>query len=174
MTVKQAIISAGLSVAQSGNDAFTGGPFWQASIDFAKTFGIGTIIDQIDRAYMAERTVASGANDDIDLAGVLTDVFGGVITMVKLVAIMIKNAPLNPDAVNTTGLKIGGGTNAFPLMTGTTPVITDVTPGGIFLMANPSLSGIGTVTAATADILRITNAAGAVNKYQIALLGRSA
>jgi hypothetical protein len=44
----------------------------------------------------------------------------------------------------------------------------------VFLLVSPGAAGIGTVTADTGDILRITNGSGANASYKIGLIGRSA
>ena len=117
----------------------------------------------------------NGANDDIDLTGVLLDVFGSIILNAKLVSLLIINAPkLAATGPNTTNLTIGGGLNPFlGFLGGTTPTIGPIRPGGFFHIGCGHLSGIGTVTAGTGDILRVANSAGATANYTIAILGRS-
>jgi hypothetical protein len=166
-------LDVNLTASQSGANAF-GGPYWNAAMSLSQAFQDGTAANKFDRLYMAQRTVATGANDDIDLNGVLTDVFGTTIAAVELVGIMIINKQKDGTA-NTTNLTIGAGSNPFVgFLGGTTPTLGPVRPGGVFLLMNPDASGLGTITAGTADILRIANSAGASNTYQIALLLRSA
>lgn len=165
----QGSINGGVAVKLAGSNAFSGGPFWNGSFDFALSFASGVAAGQIDMAYVAERTVASAANDDIDLAGGLTDALGVAITMAEVAAIVIVNKPKD-GTDNTTALTIGGGsTETVPL-----PAQPAIGPGGCLMIADPDAGGLFTVTAATADILRVANAAGASNKYQICVLGRSA
>jgi hypothetical protein len=134
----------------------------------------GTLAGQADLIFADERTVATGANDDLDLAGVLANALGGVLANVEIVAILLINKSKAGPA-NTTNLTIGGGTNPFiGFLGGTVPVIGPIRPGGVVLLACPADVGIGAVVAGTGDILRITNSAGASNTYQIAILGRSA
>ncbi|WP_434612077.1 hypothetical protein [Tabrizicola sp. M-4] len=134
---------------------------------------LGTGADQADILYMAQRTILTGANDDIDLAGVLTNAFGQVITAAEIVALFIHNQPIS-GADNTTNLTIGGGTNPVTgLLGGTTPTIGPIRPRGFMLLGNPGATGICPVTAGTGDILRVANSAGATINYQIAILARS-
>lgn len=134
---------------------------------------LGTGANQADRLYMAQRQVASGANDDIDLAGVLTDAFGTVITAAELVALFLINKPIS-GVDNTTNLTLGGGTNpVVGLLGGTTPTLGPIRPGQFVLMGNAGAAGLCAITAATADILRVANSAGAIANYQIALLMRT-
>lgn len=143
-------------------------------LDLTQTLADGTLANQADLIYAAQRSVTTGANDDIDLAGVLTDAFGVTITFAELVGILLLNKPIT-GAANTTDLTIGLGSNPFlGFLGGTTPTIGPIKPGGAFMLFAGDAAGIGTVTAATADILRIANSAGATNNYQIGIIGRSA
>lgn len=173
MTVNATIhMKAGVSLV--GSNAFSGGPNWSAEMELLQVFGSGTTANKVDLAYAAERTVSSGANDDIDLAGVLTDALGATITAAEVVAIAVVNKQRDGTA-NTTSLTIGGGSNPFVgFLGGTTPTITKIGPGAVLLLSSPDATGLGSVTAGTGDILRVTNAAGATNKYQIMILARSA
>ncbi|MBM3642237.1 MAG: hypothetical protein FJX15_13125 [Alphaproteobacteria bacterium] len=172
MTI-DATLKASISVSQAGSNAF-GGPTWSGAFEFLKNFANGVAADQADIAYVAERTVTTGANDDIDLAGVLADALGTTLTMAKLVAMLLINRQKDGTA-NTTNLTIGLGTNPFlGFLGGTVPTIGPITPGGVFMVSNPALAGLGSITGASNDILRVANSAGATNKYLIALLARSA
>ena len=53
----------------------------------------GTGANNGDILFMDQRTVATGANDDIDLAGSLSDAFGTTVAAAELVALFIINAP---------------------------------------------------------------------------------
>jgi hypothetical protein len=166
-------ISARLSpiITSSGN--FPGS--FQTLMEQALTLSDGVGADQADRFFYGERTVASGANDDLDLAaGNLLDPFGAVLTFAKVKTLLIINAP-RIGAPNTTNLTIGGGTNPVTgLLGGTTPTLGPMKPGEVLLRHASVLAGLCSVTAATADILRIANSAGAPATYQIAIIGTSA
>lgn len=162
-----------LSANQVGTGAFGNSAYWGATIEAALSFADGTTANKFDRLYVAERTVASGANDDLDLAGVLADAFGATITAAELAGIVVVNKAKDGTA-NTTTLTIGGGTNPFVgFLSGTTPAITKLGPGAVFVLISPDATGLGTVTAGTGDVLRIANSSGASAKYQIAILARS-
>lgn len=162
-----------LATSLAGSNAFSAGPFWSAVMSLTKSFASGTTANKIDIAYMAERTVATATNDDIDLAGVLADALGTTITAAELVGIFIVNEQLDGTA-NTTNLTIGAGTNPFVgFLGGTTPTLGPIGPGGCVLLMSPTATGLGTITAGTGDILRIANSSGATNKYKIAILARS-
>lgn len=157
---------------QTGPNDFGG--LFTPSILQSFDFGDGTTAGNADLLWMDERTVASGANDDLDLNGVLTNAFGQAVNMLEVVAILIINAPKSGVA-NTTNLTIGGGTNpVVGYLGGTTPTIGPIRPGGLRLLAETDAAGLCAVTAGTGDILRVANSAGASATYQIAILGRSA
>lgn len=145
----------------------------QTPIEALLTMADGTGADQANLIYLAERTVASGANDDIDLAGVLPDPSGVVQTFARIKTLMIINAP-KAGGVNTTNLTIGGGTNAVTgLLGGTTPTLGPMKPGEVLLRHASVAAGLCPVTAGTADILRVANSAGAAATYQILIIGSS-
>jgi len=172
MTVT-AEIFARLKATQRGGNDF-GGPAFTPEMEAVLQLTDGTTANKADILFMDERTVSASSNDDIDLAGVLSDAFGATITAAELVAVFIINAPRSGSA-NTSDLTIGAGTNPFVgFLGGTAPTIGPLKPGAQFLIAAGDAAGIGTVTAATADILRIANGAGASATYQIAILARSA
>ncbi len=134
----------------------------------------GTLANQADMIFADQRAVTTGADDDIDLAGVLTDAFGVTITFVEIVGILVINKPINGVA-NTTDLTIGLGTNPFlGFLGGTLPTVGPIKPGGAFMIFAGDAAGIGAVGAASSDLLRITNSAGATANYQIVIIGRSA
>lgn len=168
MTVT-AELYARLKINQTGSNDF-GGPSFQPVIETLIQLTDGVAANQANIAFADERTLASGATDSIDLAGVLTDAFGATIAAAEIVAILIINKPRAGSPVNTTDLTIGGGTNgvfatAFPLV---------LKPGAVLLAGAGDAAGIKIVTPGTADILTIINSAGAAAKYQIAVLARNA
>ncbi len=156
----------------------TGADDWpltaKVNVDHTVDFTAGTGANQFDINYMQERTVGDGANDDIDLAGVLSDAFGSTITAAEICALVILNEQEDGTA-NTTNLTIGAGSNPFQTIfaAGTTKTIGPIRPGGAFVLCSPAAAAWA-VTAGTADILRIANSAGAANTYQIAIWARTA
>lgn len=172
---KVADISVKLAASTEGSNAFSGGPHWSGAMEKVFSLTDGTTAGKFDRVYMAERSVAASTNDDIDLSGSLTDPLGTVITAAEIVAIMIVNAPQDPeDAANVSDLTIGAGTNPFIGFLGATHTIGPIKPGGVFFLGVSNAAGIGTVTAGTGDILRIANGAGGTANYQIGILARTA
>jgi hypothetical protein len=137
-------------------------------------FTTGTAAFQADLIYVKERTVLSGANDDIDLSGVLVRPLGGTLTAVEIVGIFIINAPSYGGVANTTNLTMGAGTNpVVGYLGGTAPTIGPIRPNGMRMLLETDVAGLCPVVAATGDILRIANSAGASATYRIAILARS-
>lgn len=172
MTVS-ATLTASFVASQAGFNDF-GGPNFAATVQDLLSFSMGTGAGQANLLFVDERTVASGANDDLDLNGTaLQTVYGVNIAATSLVGCLIINAPKTTSVANTTNLTIGGGTNAIStFMGGTTPTFGPLRPGGFLFFGCDAVGGVGAITASTADILRISNSAGASATYQIALLMR--
>lgn len=137
-------------------------------VEFIKTLTLtdGTGANQAKNHWHDQRTLAASATENLDLAGVLTDAFGAVITFTKIKAIFVFAA-----AANTNNVEVGGAAaNAFPFLKDVTDVMP-VRPGGIFLFTAPDVNGIA-VTPATGDILKITNSgAGTGVTYDILIIG---
>jgi len=163
-----ASISLKVSASESGAPS-VGAALWSGVIENALNFGNGTTANNVNLVYVAERTVTTGANDDIDVAGVLSTALGTSFAAAELVAIVLVNKP--ETGANTTALTIGGSTAGVP---GYTSAVESISPGGMYMVVSPDAAGIATVTGVTGDILRVTNGSGASNTYQIALLGRTA
>ena len=173
MPIISAKIKASIEVRQTGASDF-GPPMFTPTISGLVNLTDGTGAGMANIMWADERTVASGANDDIDLAGTLKDAFGVTVAAAEIVAILIINAPAS-GAANTTNLTLGAGTNPVAgWLGGTTPTLGPIRPGGVFLRAESDAAGICAVTAGTADILRVANSSGAAATYQIVIIGRTA
>jgi len=131
-----------------------------------ETFTPGTGNNQLDKLFHDLRTLADGANESLDLAGSLVDMFGATITFVKIKAMLIRNLSA------TQTLTIGGGSNPFINWVADATDMVKIPPNGMLLLVAP-LAGYG-VTTGTGDILKVANSAGAACDYQIALAGTSA
>ena len=168
-------IAVRIRSTQSGSSDF-GGPNFSPDFEAVIQMIDGTAANQADILFVDERIVASASNDDLDLAGVLSNAFGATITAAEIVAIAVINKPkATSAAANTTNLTVGAGSNpVVGYLGGTTPTVGPIRPGGVFLLASPDAAGIAAVTASTGDILRIANSSGAAATYQILILARSA
>lgn len=133
------------------------------------TLASGTAAGQADRVFTDTRTLAASATENLDLAGVLLDPFGAAITFATVKAIIIKAAAAN-NAANAVQVTRPA-TNGVPFLMAAGDGIA-LAPGYMFAWFG---SGTGvTVTAATGDIITVTNSAGtnSVN-YDVVIIGTS-
>lgn len=174
MTIASAELSIGFKASQSGGNNSFGSTYWNGVMSLIQGFTAGTTANKFDQLYMAERTVNASTNDDLDLSGVLTDIFGAAIAAAELVGIILINAPKAGSPANVSNLTLGAGSNpVVGFLGGPTPTVGPIKPGGCFVLMNPDATGLATITAGTGDILRIANGSGGAATYQIALLMRS-
>lgn len=134
-----------------------------------KELANGTGAGQADRVYAKSITLAASANQDIDLNGALLDTLGGPAVFAKIKAIAIKAREANTNNVVVGGAAANGFIGPFGAATHTIAI----QPGGMFVISAP---GAGwTVTAATADLLRVANSgAGTPVTLDIVVIGTSA
>lgn len=130
----------------------------------------GISANQVDWVYSETNTLAISGTKDYDLAGVLTDIFGAVITFARVKLVM-----LFADAGNTNNVILGGAaSNQFQGPFGAVAHTIACKPGGWLAFYAPDLTG-WPVTAGTGDLLRTTNsAAGTTVLYDIVIAGCSA
>lgn len=118
--------------------------------------------------YEDTRTVASSTDDDLDLAGVLTDRFGNTLTFAN-----IKTIRIEADAANVSNIVLGSD-NAAQVSTlfDLADAGLNIPPGGAIQIDVGATSTGYAVTATTADILTITNTDGSnTADYTIILIG---
>ncbi len=130
----------------------------------------GTGADQANLVWHDQRTLASGANEELDLAGGLTDAYGGTVTFAKIKAILITN----PDTAST--LIIGGAAaNGWTAMFADSTDKIVIRPGGRFYMEAADATGLA-VTAGSGDLLKIEHGAesSVAIDYKIAIAGVAA
>lgn len=158
-------IAVSLNVTQVGT-ADLGNPTVKAAITELFQFTAGNAaLGTADVMFKDTRTLAASGTENLDLAGVLVDAFGATATSAEIIAIYVKAA-----AANTNNVVIGNVTNGFVGPLGATGTYT-VSPGDFFLAT--SRAGWA-VTAATGDLLKITNsAAGTPVTYDVVIIGRS-
>lgn len=140
-----------------------------ARLEYSRTLADGTGTDQASIVWHDQRTIAAGGNDDLDLAGGLTNTIFGtpvVAAFSKIKAIVIVNT--NTSSGNL--LRVGGGPNPFtPPFVGGGAAQVEIGADSALLLANKKDGW--NVTAGTGDILRIHNPSGVSITYKIAILG---
>lgn len=141
---------------------------FQGFVDTVMQSGTGD--NQADKVFADTRTLASSANEDLDLAGgSLVDPLGAPVTFAKVKAIIVRAA-----AGNTNNVVVGGAAaNAFQGGFGAANDTHAVPPGGVFLASAPKAGWA--VTPGTGDLLRIANSGGGTSvQYDIEIIGTSA
>ena len=150
----------------------TSGSSAMSAIQFAVINGTGS--SQADLWFHDERSVTTGNNDNLDLAGVLINpITGAVLTFVEIRLILIRI--ISPDG--TKSLRIGpqGVANAWQGPWGGTGATVYDTVHDIFLRWNRYDGGLVTaVTAGSADLLVISNQSGVTVVYDVWIIGTSA
>jgi hypothetical protein len=133
-------------------------------------YSTGTGAGSADRIWHDQRTIAPSGTDDLDLAGVLTDVFGATVTFARVKALMVAAA-----SGNTNNVIVGNAaTNGFITWVGAATHTVTVRPGGFLALAASDATSYA-VTAGTGDLLRIANSgAGTSVVYDIVVIGASA
>ena len=140
----------------------TSGVTLTASRSPSITFTDGAGASAANKLYAATRTL-SGSSEDLDLAGVLADLFGGTLTLVRIKGLYIKNT-------GNANIVVGGdATNPWATLLNSTGTLT-LPPGAFILVGTPDATG-WTVTAGTGDILQVAGTSG--QSYEIAILGAS-
>lgn len=138
---------------------------------FTASLASGTGAGAADLLYVAQLTINASANNDLDLAGALQDVFGATLTFVR-----IKGVFMVPDATNTaSGFKVGAAaSNQFFGFFNSATDAEKVDKTGCFFKFRSDATG-WTVTSGTGDLLRVTNLDG-VNQLilNVAIIGCSA
>lgn len=126
----------------------------------------GTSSGQVSKEFTDTRTLGSGATENLDLAGSLTDALGATLTFAVVKAIEIRASSSNTNNVEVGGAATMGFVGWFKSVTD----IIVIPPGGQFCIAHP---GAGwTVTAGTGDLLKIANSStGSSVVYSIKIVG---
>lgn len=129
----------------------------------------GTAAGMADRVFTDTRTLSASATEDLDLAGVLTDAFGALITFAKIKALIVKASSGNTNNVN---LSRPAGATGVPIFLAISDGLV-IPPGYTFAWFG---SGTGvTVTAGTGDLITLTNGAGGTSvTFDVVIIGTSA
>lgn len=144
-----------------------------ANLEYEFDFADGTGNNQADKVFHDERTVAASDEDDLDLAGGLSQtIFGSSVTytFAKIKAILIRN--MNTTSGDDINLDSSVTNSILTLFSSSATSKIPIPANGVLLMTNPI--GGWAVTASTADILRIANGGSNSVTYRIVIVGTSA
>jgi hypothetical protein len=135
-------------------------------IDWSVGVANGTGSGQASQVYQDTGSLAGSASINIDLAGSLTNIFGATITFTKIKLFAIKAAAANNVANNLN--VAAGSANRFVWFLAVNDGVY-LAPGAWFIWYDPA--GVA-VTAGTADIITLTNAAGTNTiAYDVVIVG---
>jgi hypothetical protein len=164
VTAKIALyLNARLTAAPVGADI----PQFNADVAHILEFTPGTnAVDKADLFYRAVRPLAGSANEDLDLAGVLANVFGSVLVAAEILVLLIEAADANAANIRVGPAAANGFTGPFNDATDR----LNVKPGEYQLFV--SQSGYP-VVAGTGDKINVLNTGGAAVNYTITVIGRT-
>lgn len=125
--------------------------------------------DAVNKAnilFQDTRTLVASGTEDIDLAGALSDAFGASIAAAELILLYVKAHSGNTNNVNVTR----PASNGVPIFLAAGDG-RGIKPGQFLLITDET--GIA-VTAATGDLITITNSAGSTGvTYDIVVIART-
>ena len=131
-------------------------------------FTNGTGASQADKLYQRQLTITASATTTLDLAGSLTDDFGAALTFARIKAVYLFAAAANVNNVNVTR----PASNGVPLFMAAGDAIA-LRPGAALMWINPDATGV-VVTAATGDLLDLTNSGGGTSVVvDVVIIGAS-
>jgi len=171
----KASISVAANSQQSLDNSTPNDPF---SMPMSISWAFGSGASEFDLVFHDTRIVAAAGNEELDLAGSLTDGFGNTLTYanIKVLAIMnVSDQTLTTPAHTATAaiINIGGAAaNTWdgPFNDSTDEIILGA--GDMFIVTRKAAAGMA-VTAGTGDLLRIEETATLEAAYRIALFGDS-
>jgi hypothetical protein len=139
----------------------------RVGLDRMLRFAEGAGAGQVNKIFADRRTLSASASEDLDLSGTLTDVFGAVINLTEVKAILVIAA-----SGNTNNVVLGGASaTQFVGPFGAATHTIAVPPGGVFYMLHPGANG-WEVSAGVSDLLKVANSgAGTSVTYDIVILG---
>lgn len=163
-------VAASIAVSIQGKQSGAGDlatPQVPIDIDWLMEFSAGTAaVGQANILFQDTRTLIASANEDLDLAGVLTDALGATIAGAEIVAIGIKAASGNTNNVNVSR----PAANGVPLFLAASDGFA-LGPGDFFVRT--MRAGVA-IVAATGDLINIANSgAGTPVSYDIIIFGRT-
>ncbi len=154
--------------AERSNGAVFATSVFRDAYRIAQALTFGASPGMVNQMFCDERTITvASLTDDIDLSGVLANVFGETITFREIAGILIYNLSTVIDQVLYVGGKSGNGWTA-PF--GASSISKDtVLPSGIWTRGSTVDSY--PVVAGSSDVLRIQNGGNTSITYDIIIFG---
>ncbi|MGE3406807.1 MAG: hypothetical protein AB7I37_08340 [Pirellulales bacterium] len=142
-----------------------------SKLDYSQSLANGVAADQADQIWHDQRTVAAGADDDLDLTALASSFFGGSISisLAQLKGLLLVNTSstagdklrLDSSVANACTGPFGGSASSQIEVGADSPLLLASKKDG------------WPVTGGSGDILRIHNPGGNAITYKIVLVGTS-
>lgn len=163
----RANVSLSIDATLSGTGDL-GDPKQRILIEKALSLAAGTAAtDEANILFSDSRTLAASATENLDLAGALTSAFGATITAAEIVLLYFFAHASNTNDVQVTRPASNG--LVGPFMAAGDGVAIKPGEWAVFV----SQAG-WPVTAATGDLLTVTNSAGSTGvDYDVVIIGRT-
>jgi hypothetical protein len=156
-----AILESGIAGVSSGSELGRG------ALDEVLAWTPGNGAGQANRVWYGDRYLPSGGYEDLTLYGVLTDTYGNSISFNKVYVLAIKNPGTTASSLEVGPSPVNGfGVGGFWKDASDRNVIAH--NNGVQVLLNRT--GV-TVTVASADSIRVTNAGPNETTYRISILG---
>jgi hypothetical protein len=142
-----------------------------SQLAYDDTLASGTAADEADRIWSDERTLAAGANDDLNLTALAHAVFGSTVSinLARVKAILIVHTSTTAgEKLQLDSSVVNGFTGPFA---GSATSKLEIGADSAALLASKK---DGWATASNNKVLRIHNAGSSPATYRIVVLGTSA
>jgi len=143
-----------------------------SKLEYSKGLSDGVGENQADLLWHDTRTIAAGANDDLDLTALVKSLHGGSITLslAKVKAILIHNTA--EDAAEDLQVDSSAPASIVAPFGGSATSLVEIPADSPLLLVNRNAGW--PVVEGSADILRITNLGTGPIDYKIVIVGTSA
>jgi hypothetical protein len=144
-----------------------------ARLEYARSLADGVSLDQADKLWHDQRTLAAGASENLDLTALTNSVFGSTVTIsfLRVKALMIVNLATTANEDLAVG-GAGAGANGWHApFKGNADAKVVVAADSTLLWINKKHGW--TVLNNSSDILKIANDGLASETYRIAVVGAS-
>lgn len=160
-TLKAATGVSRLSVVYEQTNPTGQLPAWKPSLAHSLPVSDGTGLNQANRIYVQESTIAASGTATFNVASGLTDVFGNAIALTRVCEVWVEH--LNESA-STSTITVGGGSN--PLWA---TLSVAIRKNGDFRFRDYSATGLAVTTNTT---VTLTNNSGSlIASYRIIIVG---
>lgn len=136
-----------------------------ARVEADSVYPSGTADNQADKVHQSSRSLATGANETVDLT-TITDPAGAALSLAEVVILVIESS-----SSNTTALTIeGGASNPWTALLASGALT--LKPGGKLVLVAPKDGSYA--VSGSSKTLKFTNGSGATAAFTLTVIGRSA